>query len=200
MRLKAIMRLKAMATSGAVLAALALAGCGNGGSGGISTASLLDGKSAAGSGEVASIKPDATDAKAVQVAWTAARAQRCGYNFDAPRLKANYLAAEAREGADPAKVTTLDRTYDATLANVTAHIKADGDYCNEKRTTQIKSDLQRHLAGNYQPNLPQEKKVASGGFFDGLITDTPPEAFDAKNFWTDMAAKREGAKNGQHAD
>ena len=62
----------------------------------------------------------------------------------------------------------------------------------------IKSDLQRHLAGNYEPNLPKEqKKVASGGFFDGLISDEPVDTFNSKTFWADQAARKDGAKSAQ---
>jgi len=194
------MRLSTVAFYGLTATTLALGACGNGGSGGVSTASLLDGKSAAGSGEVGGVKADDPTAKATQVAWTAARAQRCGYNFDAVKLKANYLAAEARDGAQPAQITLLDKTYETTFATVTANIRNDADYCTDRHTAQIKGDLQRHLAGNYQPNLPQQKKVASGGFWDGLVTDTPAEAFDQKNFWNDQTARREGAKNAQRTD
>jgi hypothetical protein len=194
------MLLSRMAFFGLVATTLALGACGGGGSDGISTASLLDGKSAAGSGEVGGVKADDPTAKATQVAWTSARAQKCGYNFDAAKLKANYLAAETRDGAPPAQIALYDKTYETTFATVTANIKNDADYCTDRRTAQIKGDLQRHLAGNYQPNLPQQKKAASGGFWDGLVTDTPAEAFDQKNFWSDQIAKRDGAKSGQHVD
>jgi hypothetical protein len=195
------MRLLAAAVPALVLASALLGGCNSSNpASGISTASLLDGKSGAGSGEtpnLTNIKPDDPKAKAVQVAWTAARAQKCGYNFDAAKLKASYLASEARAGAAQPQVAEFDKTYDTTFATVSTNIKADDTYCNERKTATIKADLQRHLAGNYTPNLPQEKKVASGGFLDGLISDAPPEKFDSKNFWNDQIAKRDGAKGAQ---
>jgi hypothetical protein len=195
------MRLLAAAIPALALASALLGGCNSGDkAAGISTASLLDGKSGAGSGETPSlsnIKPDDPKAKAVQVAWTAARAQKCGYNFDAAKLKASYLASEARAGVAQPQIAEFDKTYDTTFATVSTNIKADDTYCNERKTASIKSELQRHLAGNYTPNLPQEKKVASGGLFDSLMTDAQPEKFDSKTFWSDQMAKRDGAKGAQ---
>jgi hypothetical protein len=198
------MRLLAAAMPALALASCLLGGCNSSNqAAGISTASLLDGKSGSGSGEtpnLTNIKPDDPKAKAVQVAWTAARAQKCGYNFDAAKLKASYLASEARAGAAQPQIAEFDKTYDTTFVTVSANIKTDDTYCNERKTATIKADLQRHLAGNYTPNLPQEKKVASGGLFDGLISDAPPEKFEAKNFWNDQAARREGSKPSQRTD
>jgi len=186
--------------SGLAMMAATLSGCGSdNGASGISTASLLDGKSgtvSAGNGEVAAIRNDDPSAKPVQVAWTSARAQRCGFNFDPAKLKANYLASEARAGAPPAQMAAIEKAYDSALVNVSANIKGDPNYCTEKKSATIKSDLQRHLAGDYAPNLPQQKKVAEG-FWDGLKSDEPPEAFDAKNFWADQLAKQNGAKGAQ---
>jgi hypothetical protein len=198
------MRILATAIPALVLASALLCGCNSGDkASGISTASLLDGKSGAGSGETPSltnIKPDDPKAKAVQVAWTAARAQKCGYNFDAAKLKASYLASEAKAGAAQPQIAEFDKTYDTTFTTVSTNIKADDTYCNERKTATIKTDLQRHLAGNFTPNLPQEKKVASGGFFDGLTSDKAPEKFDSKNFWSDQMAKRDGAKGAQRTE
>ena len=185
-----------LAVSGLTAAALTLGGCGSNGAAGISTASLLDGKSAAG--DATGIKNDDPTAKPVQVALTAARAQKCGFNFDASRLKANYLASEARTGAQQPQLASIEKTYDSTFATVSANIKGEADYCNDRKTAVIKSDLQRHLAGNYEPNLPKEqKKVASGGFFDGLISDEPVDTFNSKTFWADQAARKDGAKSAQ---
>jgi hypothetical protein len=198
------MRLINAAFSTLLLGAFLLGGCSSGdNAAGISTASLLDGKSGAGGSEtpsLANIKADDPKAKAVQVAWTAARAQRCGYNFDAAKLKANYLASEARAGVAQPQIAEFDKTYDTTFVTVSTNIKSDANYCTERKTASIKSELQRHLAGNYTANLPQEKKVASGSLFDGLISDSPPEKFDSKNFWNDQIAKRDGAKGAQRTD
>ena len=186
-----------------VLAALALVlgACGGGSSGaGVSTASLLDGSSS-NTAEVAPISNTDPNARPVQVAWTAARAQKCGFAFDAGKLRANFIATEARGGALQPQLASTEKTYDQTFASISTKLKGEQDYCDAKKTASIKSDLQRHLAGDFTPNLPNpNKKVASGGFWDGLISDAPPEPFDSKNFWNDMAAKKSGASGAQKTE
>ncbi len=181
------------------ISAIALGGCGGGSSGvGISTASLLDGGPAPGeAGGVSNADPNA---RPVQVAWTAARAQRCGFNFDGAKLKANFLASEARGGALQPQLAATEQVYDKTLITISSRIKGEEDYCSERKTAAIKADLQRHLAGDFTPKLPQEKQVA-GSFLDGLIVDQgPQDPFSAKSFWEDQAAKKSGAKGAQKSD
>ena len=132
------------------------------------------------------------------MAWTSARAQKCGFSFDPVKLKTNFLATEARNGALQPQLASTEKAYDQSFTSISARIKGEEGYCTEKKTAAIKSDLQRHLAGDYTPKLPVEKKVASGGFLDGLIIDqAPPEKLDAKTFWDDQAAKKSGAKGAQ---
>ncbi len=178
-------------------AALSLAGC-SGGGGGISTASVLDGTPSSAAGAGVGISNTDPNARPVQVAWTAARAQRCGFLFDPVKLKTNFLASEARGGALQPQLASAEKAYDQTYASISTRIKGEPDFCNEKKNESIKVDLQRHLAGDFTPNLPVEKKVASGGFFDGLMVDqAPQEKLDAKTFWEDQAAKKSGAKGAQ---
>ena len=191
----------ALAVSGLAMSAVALGGCGgNGSSGaGISTASLLDGQAAAGSAEVPRIKNDDPMARPVQVGWTVARAQRCGFNFDAAKLKANFLTSESQRGQQ-ANLANIEKSYDQTFTTISARIKGEDGYCTEKKSAAIKADLQRHLAGNYDPKLPEEKKVAASGLFDGFISDEPQDKFDAKTYWADQEAKRQGAKGAQKVE
>lgn len=181
------------------ISSVVLGGCGGGSSGaGISTASLLDGAPAPG--EAGGVTNSDPNARPVQVAWTAARAQRCGFNFDAAKLKSNFLAAEARNGALQPQLATTEKVYDKTLITISSQIKGQEDYCSERKAAAIKADLQRHLAGDFTPKLPQEKQVA-GSFLDGLIVDQgPEEAFNSKTFWEDQAAKKSGAKGAQKTD
>ena len=159
----------------------------------------LPGGEAAFSKRWAQIKNDDAMARPVQVAWTAARAQRCGFNFDAAKLKSNFLASETQRGG--VDLAAEDRSYDQTFTTISARIKGEEGYCTEKKSAAIKADLQRHLAGNYEPKLPETKKVASTGFFDGLLSDAPPpEKFDAKNYWENEDAKKGGAKGAQKTD
>ena len=85
-------------------------------------------------------------ARPTQVAWTSARASRCGFIFDPARLRANYLAAETRAGNPP------ERAYDYTLQSVADIIKDDMRYCSPERTAAIRVDLNRYLGGDYTPS------------------------------------------------
>ena len=89
-----------------------LAGCGNSGGGaGLTTASLLDGAPAPNEDGL-KLSNDDPLAKPMQVGWTAARAQKCGFNFDVAGLKRNYLAAEAAQGAPQPQLLNLEKAYE----------------------------------------------------------------------------------------
>ena len=121
-------------------AALALAGCSSASSG-LTTGSILPG--------AAKPAADPVVERTIQVGATSARAAKCGYNFDPQKLRANYIAFETRQpGADAAKI---EKIYDATRTSVAAKIPDPSDYCNDEQTAKIKSDLTRHLAGDYNP-------------------------------------------------
>jgi hypothetical protein len=119
------------------------------------------------------------------VAWTSARAQRCGFYFDPAKLRSSYLAFEARQpGADPAKA---EKTYDATFKTIRERAAADPDYCTDTKSAEIKKDLNRHLAGDFKPSFPKPKVAESCGFFGcGASSD---EKWDAKKYWDDLASR-----------
>ena len=125
--------------------ALALAGCSSASSG-LTTGSLLPSAS----------KPaDPVADRALQVGATSARAAKCGYNFDPAKLRSSYIAYEAgQEGAAAAKAEKL---FDATRVSVGSKITDPSEYCSEDKTAEIKADLTRHLAGDYNP--PNASKV-----------------------------------------
>jgi len=123
-------------------------------------------------------------ARPVQVAWTAARAQRCGFNFDPQKLKANYLAYESRQGRAREELGKVEQAYDSTFRTVSGKVSADAGYCSDRKSAEIKVDLNRHLAGDYAPNLPKPKVATCGALFDPCSSGTPDEPFDSKKFWT----------------
>jgi hypothetical protein len=125
---------------------------------------------------------DSPMARPTAVAWTAARAKRCGFYFDPAKLKVNYLAYERTQGATSEQLANIEKAYDQGYKFTTDKINTDADYCNERRGLEIKQDLQRHLAGDYRPNLPVPKQVANCGFF-GCGVDTSNEPMDSKKFW-----------------
>ena len=91
-------------------------------------------------------------ARPIQVAWTAARAKRCGFYFDATGLRSAFLAYEAGQGANGQQIKKYQQAYDFTIKTVTKNISEDPNYCNNKtRVEEIRADLQRHLQGDYTP-------------------------------------------------
>ncbi len=91
-------------------------------------------------------------AKPMQVGWTSARASHCGFIFDPAQLRANYLASEMQAGKTPQEIAKLERAYDYTRESVTATIKDNLGYCNKERTSAIRRDLNRYLAGDFTPS------------------------------------------------
>ncbi len=181
---------------GAVAVSIALGGCSSGGGtgSGLSTASILGEAPASASGESPGITKADPMARPVQVAWTAARAEKCGFNFDGARLKANYMAFEQSQGADAAKIGTITKSYDMTVAKIKSSLVGQEGYCTEKKSSLIKADLQRHLAGNFEPNFPEDKKIAQGNIFTTANDTTKQDNFDAKTIWRDLEDKKNGTK------
>jgi hypothetical protein len=166
-----------MKAAGLMLALLAaaLAGCSAGS--GLTTGSLLgDDKPA----------PKVVDpsARAFQVGTASARAVKCGFNFDPGKLKSNYLAYEKQQapGQDTANV---ERVYDVSFNGVAKAVAAEGDYCSDAKTRQIKADLTRHLAGDYTPNPPKDEQEegllsgwGNGGSGEGMKVKHPMDNRD----------------------
>lgn len=131
---------------------LALAACG------ANSSSLTTGSLFGSKGEPAATAAVETPGmRATQVAAVSARAAKCGYNFDAARLKSNYLAHEMGQGASAQDMAKIERDYDTIRAKVAAAITADPDFCSDKKTREIKADLARHLAGDF--TAPASKKI-----------------------------------------
>jgi hypothetical protein len=97
------------------------------------------------------VSPEDPLARPIQVAWTSARASRCGFMFDPAKLKADYLADETRRGVPPDQLARLAQAYDYTRDSVTGTISADPTYCNKERTDAIRADLKHYLSGDYSP-------------------------------------------------
>jgi hypothetical protein len=139
-----------------------IAGCGSGG--GLTTGSIFGGSSDASASQVAAPKPTTPTDRALQVAAVSARAQRCGFNFDAEQLKQSYLASEAQAGTPPDQIQKVTKEYDYTRSSVWSTVARDDGYCTEGRAREVKASLTRHLAGDFTP------PVARGA--GGSILDT----------------------------
>lgn len=147
----------------------ALAGCGAS-LPGLSTSALT------GAAKPAVPQDDPTS-RALQVGSTAARATKCGYNFDPMKLRTQFLAAEA--AANPASVDQLGKIYDTAYNGVTKAVAGQGEgYCSDSKLTLIKSDLTRHLAGDYTATPRAAEK--DEGLFGALTPDTSGDSEYAK--------------------
>jgi hypothetical protein len=102
--------------------------------------------------EARNVAPQDPLSRPIQVAWTSARASHCGFLFNPDQLRANFMAAEVSAGATPEQMQKIERAYDYTLESVRGTIKDDLAYCNKERTTAIRRDLNRYLAGDYTPS------------------------------------------------
>jgi len=168
---------------------LGLAACSSGG--GVTTGSLIDGD--ASNPATASVQNASTPtARALQVGSVAARATKCGYNFDAAALKSRYLAYEAEQGAQVVDLGRLESVYDTGYNGVIKAAATEPDYCNATRTASIKADLNRHLAGDYTPPPQQVAKAADQGFLGGLFESDSVEsgpAFGSDSWWESQRDK-----------
>jgi hypothetical protein len=128
-------------------------------------------------------------ARPIAVAWTSARAHRCGFNFDPFKLKASYLAYEAKQSG-PDQLSKVERSYDDTYRVIRDRVGGDPDYCTNRKSAEIKADLVRHLAGDFTPKLPQTKVAETCGFLGMACADVRrDEKFDTKRFWEQDSAQ-----------
>lgn len=173
-----------IATLSFAMASLLLAGCS--GSSGLSTGSIFG--AGAKPSEAAAAAPSGSDptSRAFQVGTVSARAIKCGYNFDAVKLRASFLAAEAGSGATSDELQRVEKVYDVAYNGVTKAVQPQADYCTDARTREIKADLTRHLAGDFQP--PASKIVAQqdgffSGLFDGSTSENKGPSFGSNDWW-----------------
>jgi hypothetical protein len=173
-------RMKRFAQAGAcalLLAGTVLhAGCSNS-SAGLTTGSL----GLLPADAPAAVSNEDTMARPVAVAWTSARAKRCGFYFDPAKLKTSYLAYEATQGAAGEQYGKIEKAYDTSYRVTSEKISLDPDYCTDSKGLEIKANLERHLAGDYTPNLPKPKHIASCGFWGCTSSSDVP--LNSKKFW-----------------
>ena len=165
---------------GLLLAAAGLAGC-SGNAGG-----LLTGSTPAAADAPGKLADDDPSARPVAVAWTSARAQRCGFYFDPAKLRASYLAYEARQSG-PDLLGKAEQAYDQTFKTIRAKVADDPEYCSNSKSAEIKKDLTRHLAGDFTPNLPKRKAVESCGLFG--CSEAQDEKWNQEKFWKDLETR-----------
>ena len=109
------------------------------------------------------------ESRAVQVAWTAARAQHCGFHFSPPKLKSSLMAYESGQGTQPEELIRLDKVYDLSQRSVAVRLKNFPDYCNPAVVQDVRDDLKRHLASDF---TPRPRKPRKNGVDESLIRVT----------------------------
>ena len=164
----------------------AVAGCSGGA--GVSTSSILGGASAGpGTPPAATeVVPSDPTSRAFHVGIVSARAVKCGYNFDAAKLKASYLASEVALGASNEEVAKIEQIYTVSFNGVTKATAAEPEYCSDGKTQAIKADLGKLLAGDYNPP-PRKIAKQEGGVFSSLFDNDNTEkgpAFGTSDWWT----------------
>ena len=163
--------------------AVGLAACSSGASG------LITGTTSLGAGDApGGITNESPMARPIGVAMTSARARRCGFYFDPGKLRASYLAYEARQ-SNGELLAKSEKSYDSTFKVISERVADDPDYCTDQRGTEIKADLARYLQGDFNPNFPKAKVVETCGFFGCPVTPDPNQKLDVKKFWQDQAVK-----------
>ncbi len=163
--------------------AAGLAACSSGASGLITGTTTLTAADAPGG-----ITNESPLARPIGVAWTSARAKRCGFYFDHAKLRASYLAYEARQ-LNREQLASSEKTFDSTFKVISERVSADADYCTDQKGAEIKADLTRYLQGDFTPNFPKAKVVETCGFF-GCAPPTSDDKFNEKKFWDDQAKKK----------
>ena len=108
-------------------------------------------------------------------------------------MRSTYLGYESQQGAAGEQLAKIQNSYDTTFKTISAQVSADPDYCTDKRSNLIKADLQRHLAGDYAPNLPKPAKAEAscGGLFGGSCdSGATDKKFDSKEFYDELEKRK----------
>jgi len=183
----------------ALILSSALAGCSGGA--GLSTASIFGndappsppaaGAAPATASVPASVPQAPSDptARAFFVGSVSARAEKCGYNFDPVKVKTSFMAHETSVGATPDEMAKLEKAFQIAHNGVAKAAADEPNYCNDRKTKEIKDDLTRVLAGDFEP--PRAKIVAQkqdsgglfGGWFDNDSVDSGP-SFGSDDWWS----------------
>ncbi len=101
--------------------------------------------------QAAAPPPSTPSQRAVQVAWTAASARYCAFGLNPQKLKGDYLAWERTQGASEETILTLGITYDKSFLTFYDKVKDTPGFCSKAKIEEIRPQINRHLAGNYEP-------------------------------------------------
>jgi len=77
----------------------------------------------------------------------------CAFGLNPQKLKGDYLAWERSQGASEESITNLGVTYDKAFLTFYDKVKDTPGYCSKAKIEEIRPEINRHLAGNYEPSL-----------------------------------------------
>jgi hypothetical protein len=161
------------------LVAAALTGCSSAPSlPSLTTGSILGGPAKPPTADPTSVSNPTN--RAFQVGTVSAKAIKCGFNFDPAKLKNNYLTYE-RTLAPTADMAGIEKVYDVSFNGVAKAVAGESDYCTDDKTKAIKTDLSRHLAGDYTPTARLKDAANDDGIFGNLFAgDTSGQEYDSR--------------------
>lgn len=173
-------------TGASLLAAVLLGGgCSNGPSPlpSLTTGSLFSGmdsakQAAAPTGPQA--PPDTPFNRAFRVGTVSARAVKCGFNFDAAKVKSSWLANESQIGTGAEEMAKIDKVYNFSYNGIMKAAARKGEsYCAGDRPNEIKADLATLLAGDFTPKVLKPRAEEDDGsllkFGSGMTVTNPFE-------------------------
>ena len=128
------------------------------------------------------VKPEDPAARPVNVAWTSARAARCGFYFDPAKLRQSFLTSQIADGVKGDQLTKAQQSYDTSFARVSKALAGQETYCDEQQVAEIKANLNRHLAGDFSTAKPT-KVVQQAGAFDWLTDGGQKTKMDANEIF-----------------
>jgi hypothetical protein len=125
-------------------------------------------------------------ARSARVASTAARAQICGLAFDSAKLRASYLAYEAKQGLDSAQLSMIEKSYDTTSSTVAAQRSAIADRCSAKQVTWTR-DRSAEYSDKYKEEVKADlRRYMAGSFTSDEKTPRADDPLESKAFWKDQ--------------
>jgi hypothetical protein len=145
------------------IAAVGLAACSGPGGGGSS--SLITG-SVFSSAPKAPVNPDNPAIRHAKVAMVSASAVKCGFYFDPAKLRQSATTAQAGAGE---ALTKVQQDYDASFGRTAKALATDPEFCGAGRVATIKSDLNRHLAGDFTTVTHADKGPKEQSAWDWLV-------------------------------
>jgi len=104
------------------------------------------------------------DTRTTQVAWNSVRAQKCGFQLDPAKLRADYFAWEAQLGTDQTVLAKLNGDYDKAQALIAQRVAAKpvAEYCSEAQVAETRRFIQRYMTGDFSAT-PVARRIVDDG-------------------------------------